>query len=51
LTHARQEAKNVDPIFSAPYKPPEAPAAPRQALPQRAPRQVAALLGGLLKNK
>jgi len=51
LTHARQDAKNADPIFSSPYKPAEAPSAPRQAPPQRAPRQVAALLGGLLKNK
>jgi ATP-dependent RNA helicase RhlE len=50
LTHSRQEAKNADPIFSSPYKPAEAPAAPRPT-PQRAPRQVAALLGGLLKHK
>jgi ATP-dependent RNA helicase RhlE len=51
LTHARQDAKSADPIFSAPYKPAEVTAAPRQAPPQRASRQVAALLGGLLKNK
>jgi hypothetical protein len=51
LTRAKQDAKNVDPIFSSPYKPAEAQAAPHQAPPQRATRQVAALLGGLLKNK
>jgi len=52
LTHARQDAKNVDPIFSAPYKPSQtAPAPLRPAAPQRALRQVAALLGGFPKNK
>ena len=52
LTHARQDAKNVDPIFSAPYKPSQAvPAAPRPVASQRVPRQVAALLGGWPKNK
>jgi ATP-dependent RNA helicase RhlE len=48
-----QPAKNADPIFSSPYEP-AAPAspAPRPApVVQRAPRQVAALLGGLPKSK
>jgi hypothetical protein len=45
--------KNIDPIFSSPYEPaPPAAAAPRPApTVQRAPRQVAALLGGLPKSK
>ena len=52
LTHARQDVKNVDPIFSAPYKPSQtAPAALRPAAPQREPRQLASLLGGFPKNK
>ena len=48
-----QPAKNVDPIFSSPYEPaPTAAAAPGPApAVQRAPRQVAALLGGLPKSK
>jgi ATP-dependent RNA helicase RhlE len=51
LTHAPRSAKSVDPIFSTPYKPSPATASPsRPPAPQRAPRQVAALLGGLLKK-
>jgi ATP-dependent RNA helicase RhlE len=48
-----QPPKNADPIFSSPYEP-AAPASPApRAAPaaQRAPRQVAALLGGLPKSK
>ena len=52
LTRAKHGAKNLDPIFSSPYEPEKAaPAAPRASAPQRSPRQVAALLGGLPKNK
>jgi superfamily II DNA/RNA helicase len=52
LTRAKHVAKNVDPIFDAPYKPASAsPAAPRPAAPQRSPRQLAALLVGSPKNK
>jgi len=53
LTRARPSPKNVDPIFSSPYKPsPVAPGAAARAAPQkRAQGQVAALLGGLPKNK
>jgi ATP-dependent RNA helicase RhlE len=51
LTHARQEARSPDPIFSAPYEPSQATQlAPRQPPPQRPPRQVAALLGGVPKK-
>src|SRR6266511_708082 len=52
LTRAKHGAKNLDPIFSSPYEPEKAaPAAPRASAPQRSPRQVAALLGGLPRNK
>jgi ATP-dependent RNA helicase RhlE len=52
LTRAAQGPKNLDPIFSSPYKPALATSvAPRQAPSQQPPRQVAALLCGLLKNK
>jgi hypothetical protein len=52
LTRAVQGPKNLDPIFSSPYKPALATSvAPRQAPSQQPPRQVAALLCGLLKNK
>jgi ATP-dependent RNA helicase RhlE len=52
MTRPPQAAKNADPIFSSPYEPAAAPAAPPRPAPaQRAPRQVAALLGGLPKGK
>jgi ATP-dependent RNA helicase RhlE len=52
LTRAAQSPKNVDPIFSSPYKPAlAASVATGPASAQRAPRQVAALLCGLPKNK
>jgi ATP-dependent RNA helicase RhlE len=52
LTRAAPSSKNVDPIFSSPYKPALATSAvARPATPQQAPRQVAALLFGLPKNK
>jgi ATP-dependent RNA helicase RhlE len=51
LTRSPQSAKSVDPIFSTPYKPsPTALNAPHVPAPQRPPRQVAALLGGLPKK-
>jgi ATP-dependent RNA helicase RhlE len=42
--------KNVDPIFSSPYKPSPGVTETPPAAAQRAPRQVAALLGGFRKN-
>jgi ATP-dependent RNA helicase RhlE len=46
-----QGLKNIDPIFSSPYKPAQVVQVAREATPaQRAPRQVAALLGGLPKS-
>jgi ATP-dependent RNA helicase RhlE len=52
LTRAVASPKNVDPIFDSPYKPALATSAvARPAAPQQAPRQVAALLCGLPKNK
>src|SRR5690348_15028394 len=52
LTRPAQAAKGVDPIFSSPYEPAQAaPATSRPAPALRAPRQVAALLGGLPKGK
>jgi len=52
LTRTGQPAKNADPIFSSPYEPGQAAAAPPRPAPaQRPPRQVAALLGGLPKGK
>jgi len=51
LTRAPKSEKSIDPIFSAPYKPASAVLnTPRAPAPQRAPRQVAALLGGLPKK-
>jgi ATP-dependent RNA helicase RhlE len=47
-----QPAKNADPIFSSPYEPAPVGASPARPAPApRAPRQVAALLGGLPKGK
>ena len=52
LTRTPQPAKNADPIFSSPYEPGQAAAAPPRPAPaQRPRRQVAALLGGLPKGK
>ncbi len=52
LTRTAQSQKTVDPIFSSPYKPALAASVAAGPAPaQRAPRQVAALLCGLPKNK
>ena len=52
LTRAAQGQKTVDPIFSSPYKPTLATSVATGPAPARqAPRQVAALLCGLPKNK
>jgi ATP-dependent RNA helicase RhlE len=52
LTRAVQGRKTVDPIFSSPYKPALATSVATGPAPaQQAPRQVAALLCGLPKNK
>src|SRR6266446_6226768 len=52
LTRAAEGPKNVDPIFNSPYKPALATSVAVEPAPaQQAPRQVAALLCGLPKNK
>jgi ATP-dependent RNA helicase RhlE len=43
-------ARPLDPIFSKPYEPSEAPPAERQRAPQKRERQVAALLGGFIRK-